>query len=457
MRPFRLNRRAMLRGAGSIAIALPWLEAMGTRPAHAQTTAARFIAVYQPGGTVMDQFMPSGGETDFTLSPILQPFEAIRDKILVLTGTTMSSAVGEQHQAGIVALLTGTPQSAMRQQFASGPSVDQVIATTASAGKARPSIELAVRWATGKSHGLLHPINSLNFADNDSFSPIPPRLDPQDVWTSLFGGLEPDDGSGTVDAAALRKRSILDFLDRRYDTLSQRLGQVDRAKLEEHLTRIREMEQSLDAFSGMPTGGACTAPELVDTSDYNPTSGMNSTDDGSLKDQSSDAAIPKVGKFMTDMLVTALACDLTAVATLQWSDTEAKHTFPWLNLSEHHHYYQHDGGFRPVECAEVCTWYSEQHAYMLEQMNAIDMGGHTLLDESVVFFGSELQDPPTHVKTNMPFILAGNGGGLRTGRWLDFPGRSHNDLLVSILNLFGDTRTSFGAEQYNDGALTGLT
>ena len=126
---------------------------------------------------------------------------------------------------------------------------------------------------------------------------------------------------------------------------------------------------------------------------------------------------------MMDMLVMALACDLTAVATLQWSDTEAKHTFPWLDLSDHHHFYQHDGGFRAggvradlhlVLASSTCTCCS--------RWQAVDMGGHSLLDESVVFFGSELQDPPSHGKTNMPFLLAGGGGGLRTGRWLKYGG-----------------------------------
>ena len=121
---------------------------------------------------------------------------------------------------------------------------------------------------------------------------------------------------------------------------------------------------------------------------------------------------------MMDMMVMALACDITAVATFQWSDTEAKHTFPWLGLTEHHHFYQHDGGFRPAECEQICTWYSEQHLYLLQAMDAVDMGGHTLLDESVVFFGSELAEPPSHSKTNMPFLLAGGGGGLRGGRCL---------------------------------------
>jgi hypothetical protein len=84
------------------------------------------------------------------------------------------------------------------------------------------------------------------------------------------------------------------------------------------------------------------------------------------------------------------------------------------------------------------------------------MGGHSLLDESVVFFGSELADPPSHRKESMPFLLAGGGGGLRAGRWLQYDGASHNDLLVAILNLFGDERTTFGGESYCTGALPNL-
>ena len=83
-------------------------------------------------------------------------------------------------------------------------------------------------------------------------------------------------------------------------------------------------------------------------------------------------------------------------------------------------------------------------------------GGHTLLDESVVFFGSEIQAPPGHRKTNTPFLLAGGGGGLRTGRWLEHDGLPHNNLLVSILNLFGDPRATFGDLQFCTGPLVNL-
>ncbi|AUX47589.1 hypothetical protein SOCE26_091110 [Sorangium cellulosum] len=454
MSKFRLSRRAMLRGAGAIAVALPWLEIMGTeRQAHAQPAPARrFLAVYTPGGTVIDRWRPTGTETSFTLGPILAPLAPVQDRLLVVDGLDMQSARGEQHQSGIIAWLTGTPQELTSNGgYAGGPSIDQVIASRISAGRtAEASLQLAVRWATGKSHGLMTPMNIANFEETAPYSPIPPRLDPVEIFTALFGTLDP----GASDDAArrlARKRSILDFLDRRYAALSARLGAADKQKIDQHLTKIREIEQSLS------TTAACRPPARVDTSDYNPSSGLNSSDTGSIRDISTDAAIPKVGKLMTDMLVMALACDITAVGTLQWSDTEAKYTLPWLNLTEHHHFYQEMGGYRPAECELIYTWYSEQHLYLLQEMEKVDMGGHSLLDESVVFFGSEISDPPSHRKTNMPFLLAGGGGGLRTGRWVRYPNLPHNNLLVSILNLFGDTRTRFGAPAYCTGPLTNLT
>jgi hypothetical protein len=297
-------------------------------------------------------------------------------------------------------------------------------------------------------------MNCLNFENAAGYKPIPPRLDPVQIWNDLFnaGG-----GSADPDAAARleRKKSVLDFLDKRYAALAQRLGADDRAKLEQHLTKIRDIERALEDTAA-PTA-RCKPPTLVDTSDYNPLTGLNSTDDGSVKDTSTDAAIPIVGKLMMDMLVMALACDMTAVGTFQWSDTEAKHTFPWLGLKEHHHFYQHDGGFKPVECEKIYTWYSQMHLYLLQAMDAVDMGGHSLLDESIVLFGSELQEPPSHKKTNLPLLLAGGGAGLRAGRWLKYDHLPHNNLLVSLLNMFGDTRTTLGKPEHCTGPLTNLT
>ena len=452
MSKFRISRRTVLKGAGGIAIGLPWLEAMvsGRRGrAHAApptTPARRFVAVYQPGGTVRSRYTPTGTETAPVLSPILAPFEPVKDKILIVDGVDMKSAVGEQRQSGIIAWLTGSVQAigAGSGYAKDGPSIDQVLAPILSAGKKKPNLYMAIRWGTGKSHGVVSPMNISSFELAAPYAPRPPALDPVVIWADLFGGLGGD--------AATWDKSMLDFVDRRYAKLSTRLGAADRQRLDGHLTRLREIE------ARVAVAARCAPPTLVDTSDYNPRSGLNSSDDGTIRDLVTDAAIPKVGKLMTDMMVMALACDMTGVATLQWSDTEAKHTFPWLGLTEHHAFYQNDGGYKPVQCEQIATWYSSQHAYLLQEMAKIDMGGHSLLDESVVFFGSERQDPANYSKVNMPFVLAGKGGGLRPGRWLRFPtGTSHNGLLVSILNLFGDPRTRFGTAEHAIVALTGLT
>ncbi|MEO8903897.1 MAG: DUF1552 domain-containing protein [Polyangiaceae bacterium] len=467
---FRLSRRAVIRGAGSIAIALPWLEIMlPERPAHAASAsrpANHFLAVFQPGGTVrsdakgVDKWAPTGTETSFTLSPILAPLAPIQKKLLIVDGPDMLSAVGEQHQAGIIAFLTGSTQASNNGTlgYATGPSIDQVIAKklyNKDLNK-KKSIQLAVRWATGKSHGSLSPINCVNF-DADNNSPIGPVVDPQVAWKDLFGSLGTDSSGQAAAAAALkRKQSILDFVDKRYTTLAGRLGAADKLRLQEHLSKIRDLESSLQAVT--TTSSTCSQVPAVSTSDYNPHPAFS--DDGSVVDGSTDAAIPKVGKFMMDMMVMSFACNIAPVGTLQWSDTEAKHTFPWLNLNrgQHHHFYQHDGGFQPAECEAIGTWYSTQHLYLLQALDKVVIGDHTLLDETVVFFGSELQEPPTHKKGNMPFFLGG-GGGLNTGtggRWIKKKGESHNDLLVSILNLFGDPRTTFGTAQYCKGPMTGI-
>ena len=440
-----MNRRALLRGAGSVAIALPWLEAMAPeKPARAAPAAAkRFVGVYTPGGTVLENWRPTGTESDFALSPILTPLSAVRDRVLVVDGIDMTCAVGEQNQAGLIGLWTGTPQASEAGKFfATSPSIDQVLAPRLSQGNRLNSLELAVRWGTGKAHGLVSPIDIASFASTPTFDPVAPRLDPAKIWQELFGAVTPHDPW---------RKSILDAVGKRYERLAKRLGASDRQRLEAHLDQIREMERGLDSLAG------CVPPVLVDTSDYNPAAGLASSDSGSVVDAVTDAAIPKVGKLMLDMLVMALACDITSVATLMWSDTEAKHTFPWLGLNQHLSFYMNDGGYQPVPLTTIFTWYVSQHAYLIDQLAQTATESGTLLDETVVFFGSHLQHPATHSKTDMPFLLAGGGGGLRTNRWFQNNHRSHNDLLAALLNLCGDLRATFGDPKFCTQPLGGLT
>ena len=455
MTSFRLSRRAVLRGAGTIAIALPWLEIMREeRTAHAaDAPAKRFVGVYTPGGTVHaggnnpslpEQWSPTGTENNFELSPILTPYEPVKSQLLVLDGIDMKSAVGEQLQSGMIAWLSGTKQASVGAAYgyASGPSIDQVLSDRLTTGAALSSLELAVRWGTGKSHGQVTPMGVVSFSKDEPFTPRPPLLDPVAIWKTLFGSDIAQGETRNWD------KSILDYVDTRYAGLSAKLGAADKQRIDQHLSSIRELERGL----AQTIAARCTPPTLIDSSDYDPFAGLKSSDDGAVKDVLTDAAIPKVGKLMLDMLVMALACDRTSVATFMWTDSEAKHTYPWLDLPETFFFYQNGGGYQPQQCAQIGTWYASQNSYLLQQMAKVDMGGHSLLDESVVFFGSEVSNPATHRKENMPFLLAGGGGGLRGGRFLKYGSVSHNDLLVAILNLFDYPVTTFGDAQYCSGA-----
>ena len=454
MPPFRLSRRAVLRGAGSIAIALPWLEIMRSeRPARALPGAAqRFVAVYTPGGTVRadgaveEQWSPTGSETNFQLSRILAPYEPVKGQLLVLDGIDMNSARGRQQQAGLIAWLTGAAQAEQSGQFgfATGPSIDRVISGRFADSSAIDSLELAVRWGTGRARGIVSPYGVVSFSVD---GPRAPRVDPRAIWKDLFGAL-PADQENT----AKWDKSVLDYVAHRYAALAGKLGAADKERVDQHLASVRELEKRLAAT----VAARCHAPTLIDTSDYDPNAGQHGDDAGTVFDVVTDAAIPKVSTLMLDMLVMALACDRTRVASFMWTDCEAKHSYPWLNLPNTFAYYQNGGGYQPEACAKIGAWYASQNSYLLQRMASVDMGGHSLLDESIVFFGSEQANPATHSTKNMPFLLAGNGGDLRTGRWLKYAGASHNDLLVSILGAFGEARDPFGDPAYCTGPLPNL-
>lgn len=436
MKPFRLDRRTVLRGAGSVAIALPWLEAMSPieESRAAGPLAKRFVAVYTPGGTTPSKFTPTGTETEFKLGPILTPLEPIQNKLVVLQGLDLKCKSGEQDQAGMVAWLTGREQSLPSSTYPDGPaSIDQELADVLGT----PLLYQAVRWGTGKgpSSGTPTFINTVSYRfENDAYELIQPDIDPAATFQRLFG--KPIGDSPW-------RRSVLDGVLERYRKLSGKLGARDRRILEQHLDTLRNLENQID--------GSCRPPQLVDTAGYDPFT-------FDTPSATTDELIPKVGKLMMDMLVAALACDLTSVATLQWADSYAGFTLPWLQLdgNEVQNCYEDNCGYHEPEMTKIFTWYSTQHAYLLGEMDKVDMGGHTLLDESVVFFGSHVGYPPQHTSNNIPFLLAGGGGGLVGNRYRSYGGRSHNDLLVSILELFGDSQPTWGNPQFNTGPLGNL-
>jgi hypothetical protein len=443
----RITRRTLLRGAGGVAIGLPFLEAMlSPRRSHADPTLVplRLLVFYTPGGTLLDQWRPTGTETDFALSEMMAALNPYKDKLLFLDGLDLSIAnigVGHPHSRGMAGVLTGQQllpgnfeTGGGGASFADGPSVDQIIAGRIGTSLRFPSLEFSAGWSTaGRSAGeVSFAADQLTMAA--SKEPIPPQINPISAFNRVFGDLAGDPAE--VAAANVRTQSILDAVQGQYASLSARLGSADRAKLEQHMDMIQQMERSLGRGSGSLTCPVPGAPVPADSAD-----------------------IPSKGKLMTDLLVAALACDLTRVGTMQWADSEAKFIldFAPLNMPDHHHSYQHEKGFQPDALFRIYQWYASNFAYLLGKLDSIQEGAGTMLDNTLVFAITEIQSPPDHGQTKMPFILAGNAQGkVRTGRWLQVPSQPHNNLLVTILNMFGGEDTTFGHPDYNTGALAGL-
>jgi hypothetical protein len=243
------------------------------------------------------------------------------------------------------------------------------------------------------------------------------------------------------------------------------VGAEDRVKLEAHLNVIREIESGLQGT----VDPGCQPPTTIDPTpgyyDDPIAEGVSRGDaDGGDASITTGAKVPEKGEAMTDLLVSAMECDLTRVGTIQWSDSEAKFMLGFLSdstgesLKDHHHGYQHDRGFQPEALEIIYNFYTEKLAYLLGRLDSVQEGDGTLLDHSLVLAVSEIQMPETHGQNNMPFILAGGvGGQLQTQRWMQVPsGTPHNNLLVSVLNLFGVQADTFGNPNYCTGPLSGL-
>jgi hypothetical protein len=434
-----------LRGAGGAAIALPWLEAMAPRRAQAATgPVKRFVVMFSANGTIPSAWAPTPGtsETDFTLSPILAPLEAHKADIVIVGGLEQKGGGGDGHQNGMGGMLTG--QMLNSGPFAGvgappagwpmGASVDQRIADGLAVPTQLRSLELGVQVGSADNWGRM-----IYRAANQ---PLPPDDDPASVYGRVFSDLHTD----TAVLARLRRRrkSILDGVGAQFTRLSARVGSADRQRVDAHLTAVQEIEKRLttDLVVNNP---ACKNPTV---------SAVSAT---------ANDAFPMAGALQMDLLTMALACDITRVASLQWSRSVSQTRFTWLNITQGHHDLSHRPDTEPDAVANLTTinnWYAQQFAGLISRLKATpDGAGGTLFDNTLLLWCNELAKGNTHSRQGAPYVLAGSAGGaLRTGRSLSYDGQGlpHNNLLVSILNAMGVPDTTFGKPDWCTGPLTGL-
>jgi hypothetical protein len=271
-----------------------------------------------------------------------------------------------------------------------------------------------------------------------SDQPIAPMEDPVQVYDRLFADL----GVSQEDLARKRAQrgSVLDYVGGRLTKLRDAVGSEDRQKLDAHLQAVRDIEQQLGAGQ---LDATCAQPVAPAAMNYRNNDGF-----------------PAAVKVQTDLLTRAFACDLTRVATLQWSRSVSGTRHTWAGVSEGHHDLSHEGDSNAdavEKITKVNVWLTEQFAYLLQQLKSVPEGTGTMLDNTLVLWVNELGRGNSHSRTRIPFVLAGKAGGaLRTGRFLQYSDDSHSNLLVSVCQLMGVDTETFGNPDYCSGPLRNL-
>ncbi|HEY2902648.1 MAG TPA: DUF1552 domain-containing protein [Polyangia bacterium] len=454
-----LSRRTVLRGAGGIAVALPFLDAM-TRPrrARAAGVAKRFIVFFSANGTILDNWTPGGTDTAFTFSPILMPLSAHRDRLLIMRGlnneVSYNTPGSNGHDLSMGTMLSAMPMiigpsglgraDHIIDGTAGGPSIDQVIAKSIGAGKRFTSLALGVQSTSTILEPMVTKMSYRAVSD-----PIIPEDDPSRAFASLFGDTQAT--QAMIMATQKRRGTILDAVLADLTSVSSIVGAGDKAKLDAHTTSIRELEKQLltaGSASQSCQGVTPTAP-TVSLKPYS-----------CLQDARPATCVgdfASIGKAQMDILALALACDLTRVATLQWSTAESTVVHAEISVTKEHHLMSHDDVTNADALSQVHTWYAQQFSALLDRLAAVtDADGQTLLDGSVVFWVNELSRGTVHDRRDLPYVLAGQGNGaLRTGRYVHNAGDPHNKLFAALQNMFGISSTGFGDPRF-PGVLTGL-
>lgn len=427
----RTSRRAFLRAglaAGSALALFPWLRA------SAATASPKLLLLYTPHGTVWDQWRPSGGELDFQFSPILKPLEAHRNRLVIVDGIEMKSGTSYYipHTYTMPLLWTGSPIDTATNQFCrqdhmqcfgwnTGVSVDQFIAAQLS-NSPTPygSIELGVGC------GGLHPATRMIYSAPGM--PKSPLDSPEQAFQTLFGTINPDQLQAEKDAK--RRKSVIDTVLEDFDSRRAKLSPSDKVRLDAHANSLRELELSLTAVCKSPT-----APV----------------------DVTSETAIDR----QSDLLATALGCGLTRIASFQVRIADNDNTlYPWVGLDQGgHHTLSHDSApAAQAILAQVYTWYAGRVAYLLDRLAATpDVDGRSVLDNTLVIWGSELGRAWDHDISNVPFVFAGATDLLRAGRYMKGSVISHNRMLVSACHAMGlkDVQ-QYGSLDNGAGAIPGL-
>ena len=421
-----IPRRTMLRGLGAT-LALPLLDAMVPSLTALQRSAAkpitRFGVMYVPNGMVMEQWTPVAEGAGFELTPTLAPLTPFRDDLLVLSNLACVPSPGRPggaHAKASTRFLTDISPPTSETWLDAGNSTDQIAAKAIGASTQLASLELSVE--SGETAGACDVGFACAYTNTISWlgpaTPLPTENNPRTVFERLFG----DSGSTDPKArqARLRQdRSVLDSIREEVGQLQGTLGHGDRAKLIEYLDAIRDVERRIQRAE-QQNG---TALPVIDHP-----AGIPSTYDDHVK-------------LMCDLQVLAYQADLTRVITFMLGREFSGVTYPQIGVPDAHHPITHHQQEAPkiAKVAKINHYHVTQFAYLLEKMRSTPDGDGSLLDHTIMMYGTGMGDCNAHDPRSIPLVLAGGRSAqLKGGRHIRYAKETPlANLHLTLLDKFG--------------------
>jgi hypothetical protein len=439
-----ISRRTVLRGLG-VTMSLPWLEAMGPIGAWAEDADPQSVApnrmafLYVPNGKHMPNWTPKQVGSKFDLPPTLEPLAAVQHQLLVLSGLTADKARpygdgGGGHARAMGAYLTGThPYKTDGTDIRNGISVDQAAAVRIGDQTRLASLEIGTEHGAmaGNCDSGYSCVYTSTMSWRSATQPLPKEVNPKVIFERLFGAAG-DESKKKRDA---RRRSILDYVREDSKGLTNRISQNDSRKLDEYLSAIRDIELRMERAEKLPP---------VAIPDYPAPTHI-------------PASYEEHIRLMCDLMVLAFQADVTRVMTFVLANEASNKPYSFIDVAEGHHDLSHHGGdtAKHDKLSKINLFHTKQLAYLLERMEEIEEGDGTLLDHSMIAYGSGIHDGNAHHHDDLPILLAGGGcGTLSPGRHIRFKEETPlNNLWLSMLN-----RMEISVEKLGDstGALPDL-
>jgi len=424
-----LPRRSFLRGTG-IALSLPVLEAMlprTARGAEAQSPV-RLAFVFFPNGAIMDSWKPRETGANYMLPETLEPLAALRDDINVISGLAQDNgrAKGDgpgDHARSAASFLTGAhPVKTAGADIRVGISADQAAAEQIGHLTRLPSIELGTergRQAGGCDSGYSCAYsNSISW--KNATTPVAKEIQPRLVFERLFGTA---DKQGAAASRDFYRRSILDLVAEDTARLQSKLGRTDQRKLDEYFTGLRDLEQRIQRaeVEARETAGV-VRPNLA-------------LPDGVPGD------LEQHIRLMFDLMVLAFQTDTTRIATFMVANEGSNRAYSAAGVSDGHHQLSHhqNDQAKVAKIRKIDRFLTTQWGYFVEKLKQVREGERTLLDNSLVLYGSGLSDGNRHRHDDLPILVAGRAGGrITTGRHLRLEQETPlNNLFLTMLDCTG--------------------